>query len=81
MKRRRPAPPSTLPESVLDVLVAGWDALRHPTTGYNPWPALVDVGLDEWPTLYAAHRDAIEAEASRRGLARSWAAEHFGAED
>lgn len=76
-RRRRAAPEPALAPEVLDILVHGWGSpeRQHPE-GWD-WVAAFLVPHNEWPALYRAHETLVEAEARRRGLARSWAAEQF----
>ena len=79
---KRRLEPTELPEAVMDVMCGGWGAIdRHTRAPDYDWLTPYDVPRDGWPALYAAHRDEIESEARRRGLACSWAAECFGAKD
>ncbi len=84
MRRRRQDPPPVLDLSIMDVMCHGWEEWKARCaangTEYG-WPALLEVPRDDWPALYAAHRDEIEAEARRRGLSCSWASSGFTTTD
>jgi hypothetical protein len=71
--RRRVRPPALPAPSVVDVLLGGW---AGPVEGAADADFTVfELSEAELIATWRQHRDALLAEAERRGIARPWAIE------
>ena len=70
MARRRISPPPLPAPSVVDVLLGGWSG---PVEDAEADFAVFELSEAALAETWHRHRDALLAEAERRGIARPWA--------